>query len=76
MVRQLEKISMKKAEAKVVKCAKNKSFVPKTPLGHLSVKLFFWIFDIFAVMHEAPSPVQKFPEFLLRVRGDPNHKID
>ena len=41
IVRQLEKITVKKAEAKVVKCAKNKSWVPRTPpppLGHLSVK--------------------------------------
>ena len=29
--RQLEKITVKKAEAKVVKCAKNKSWVPRTP---------------------------------------------
>ena len=39
IVRQLEKIMVKKAEAKVVKCVKNKSWVPRTPpLGHLSVK--------------------------------------
>ena len=31
IVRQLEKMTMKKAEAKVVKCAKNKSWVPRTP---------------------------------------------
>ena len=38
IVRQLKKITVKKAEAKVVKCAKNKSWVPiRTPLGHLSV---------------------------------------
>ena len=37
MVRQLEKITVKKAQAKVVKCAKNKSWVPRNPLGHLSV---------------------------------------
>ena len=38
IVRQLEKITVKKAEAKVVKCAKNKSWVPRNPLplGHLS----------------------------------------
>ena len=37
IVRQLEKITVKKAEAKVVKCAKNKSWVPRNPppLGHL-----------------------------------------
>ena len=29
--RQLEKITVKKAQAKVVKCAKNKSWVPRTP---------------------------------------------
>ena len=38
-VRQLEKIMVKKAEAKVVKCAKNKSWVPITPPGHLSVNM-------------------------------------
>ena len=40
IVKQLEKITVKQAEAKVVKCAKNKSWVPKNPppLGHLSVK--------------------------------------
>ena len=38
IVRQLEKIMVKKAQAKVVKCAKNKSWVLRTPLGHLSVK--------------------------------------
>ena len=39
IVRQLEKITVKKWEAKVVKCAKNKSWVPRNPLplGHLSV---------------------------------------
>ena len=37
---------MKKAEAKVVKCAKNKSWVPRNPppLGHLSVN------------HKSPEP--------------------
>ena len=39
MVRQLEKITVKKAQAKVVKCAKNKSWVPMNPPGHLSVKV-------------------------------------
>ena len=38
IVRQLEKITVKKAEAKVVKCAKSKSCVPRNPPGHLSVK--------------------------------------
>ena len=39
IVRQLEKITVKKAQAKVVKCAKNKSWVPRNPsLGHVSVK--------------------------------------
>ena len=45
IVRQLEKITVKKAEAKVVKCAKNKSWVPRNPpppLGHLSVKVTKW----------------------------------
>ena len=31
IVGQLEKITVKKAEAKVVKCAKNKSWVPRNP---------------------------------------------
>ena len=31
VVRQLEKITVKKAKAKVVKCAKNKSWVPRNP---------------------------------------------
>ena len=31
IVRQLEKIMVKKAQAKVVKCAKNKSWVPRNP---------------------------------------------
>ena len=41
IVRQLEKITVKKAQAKAVKCAKNKSWVPRTPppLGHVSVKI-------------------------------------
>ena len=38
IVRQLENITVKKAQAKVVKCAKNKSWVLGAPLGHLSVK--------------------------------------
>ena len=41
IVKQLEKITMKKARAKVVKCAKNKSWVPRTPLGHLSCSAFY-----------------------------------
>ena len=31
IVRQLEKVAVKKAQAKVVKCAKNKSWVPRNP---------------------------------------------
>ena len=31
IVRQLEKIMVKKAQAKVVKCTKNKSWVPRNP---------------------------------------------
>ena len=31
IVTRLEKITVKKAEAKVVKCAKNKSWVPRNP---------------------------------------------
>ena len=38
IVRQLEKITVKKAQVKVVKCAKNKSWVPRNSLGHSSVK--------------------------------------
>ena len=41
IVRQLEKKTVKKAQAKVVKCAKNKSCMGPyggSPLGHLSVK--------------------------------------
>ena len=41
IVRQLEKITVKKAQVKVVKCAKNKSWVPRNPLGHLSVNTFY-----------------------------------
>ena len=37
IVRQLEKITVKKVQAKVVKCTKNKSWVFRTPLGYLSV---------------------------------------
>ena len=40
IVRQLEKITVKKAQAKVVKCAKNKSWVPRTHPGHLSVNQY------------------------------------
>ena len=40
IVRQLERITAKKAQTKVVKCAKNKCWVPKNPsLRHLSVKI-------------------------------------
>ena len=31
LVKQLEKITVKKAQAKVVKCAKSKSWVPRNP---------------------------------------------
>ena len=37
IVRQLEKITVKKAQAKVVKCAKNKCWVPRNSPGHLVV---------------------------------------
>ena len=49
IVKQLEKITVKKVQAKVAKCVKNKSWVPiGTPLGHLSVKallvkITFWL---------------------------------
>ena len=44
IVRQLEKITMKKAQAKVVKCTENNSWVsgsrnPPSPIGHLSVNI-------------------------------------
>ena len=40
IVRQLEKITVKKVEAKVVKCAKNKSWVPRNPPWSLKCQLF------------------------------------
>ena len=44
------------------------------------IMLFFWTFDIFAIMHESnlsrPNDTGKFPKFFLRVRGDPNDEID
>ena len=44
------------------------------------IMLFFWTFDIFAIMHETnlsrPNDMGKFSEFFLRVRGDPNDEID
>ena len=46
ILRQLEKIRVKKAQAKVVKCAKNKCWVPRTPLGHLSVKVAKFDFKV------------------------------
>ena len=39
IIRQLEKITVKKAEAKVVKCAKNKSWVPRNPPWSLNPRL-------------------------------------
>ena len=36
IVRQLQKITVKKAQAKVVKCTKNTCWVPRNPPGHLS----------------------------------------
>ena len=43
-------------------------------------KLFFWIFEIFAIMHETalsrPNVTGKFPKFFLRVRGDLSNEID
>ena len=44
IVRQLEKITVKKAEAKVVKCAKKKTNLGSlgTPLDHLSVIILYW----------------------------------
>ena len=38
IVRQSEKITVKKAQAKVVKWSKNKFWVSRNPLGHLSAK--------------------------------------
>ena len=44
------------------------------------IMLFFWTFEIFAIMHETtfsrPNGTVKFSEFFLRVRGDPNDEID
>ena len=44
------------------------------------IMLFFWTFDIFAIMHETnlsrPNDTWKFSEFFRRVKGDPNDKID
>ena len=38
------------------------------------IKLFFWIFEIFAIMHETalsrPNGTGKFLYFFLKVRGD------
>ena len=42
---------MKKAQAKVVKCAKNKSWVPNTPLGHLSIHTKHHSFFFFFPFH-------------------------
>ena len=38
IVRKLEKITVKNPQAKVLKCAKNKRWVHRSPPGHLSVK--------------------------------------
>ena len=44
------------------------------------IMLFFWTFDIFAIMHETNlsrlNDMGKFSEFFFRVRGDPNDEID
>ena len=44
------------------------------------IKLVFWTFEIFAIMHETalfrPNGTGKFPEFFLRDRGDPNDQIN
>ena len=44
------------------------------------IKLFFWIFEIFAIMHETvlsrSNGTGKLSEFFLRVRGGPNDEID
>ena len=44
------------------------------------IMLFFWTFEIFAIMHETtlsrPNGTGKFSEFFLRVRGDLNDEID
>ena len=49
--KQLEKLPVKTAQAKVVTCAKNKSWVPRTPppLGHLSDKEHFFFFFFFCI---------------------------
>ena len=44
------------------------------------IVLFFWTFEIFAIMHETtlsrPNGTGKFSEIFLRVRGDNNDQID
>ena len=44
------------------------------------IMLFFWTLEIFAIMHKTalslPNGTGKFPEFFLRVRGDPYDEID
>ena len=44
------------------------------------IMLFFWIFEIFAIIHETtlsrPNGTGKFPKFFLRVIGDPSDEID
>ena len=44
------------------------------------IMLFFWTFEIFAIMHETtlscPNDTGKFSDFFLRVRGDPSDEID
>ena len=44
------------------------------------IKLFFWICEIFAIIHETalsrPNGKGKFPRFFLRVRGDLSNEID
>ena len=44
------------------------------------IMLFFWTFDIFAIMYETnlsrPNDPGKFSVIFLRVRGEPNDEID
>ena len=44
------------------------------------IMLFFWTFEIFAIMHETtlsrPNGTGKLSGFFLRVRGDPSDEVD
>ena len=65
-------------------CSKIRFFDMITQNLNLNVRflivLFFWTFEIFAIMHETtlsrPNDTGKFSEFFLRVRRDNNDEID